>query len=281
MNQKNASEIPPENTLTDAEAQNLKFWDEVAPVHFKSYEIEPLRQGRSVIDSIQRQEFYPVAGKSLLHLQCHIGTDTLSLALDGARVTGVDFSTESLKLAEQLRYELGLEARFVHANVYDLPEKLTGEYDIVYSTKGVLCWLKDLDTWARIVAKLLKSGGTFYLMDTHPLLPIFDDRRVDELRVAHTYYHENDAIIWDDDLPDYADSEYIPQNHTCEWQWTLSDIINAITGAGLVLEFLNEHPRLYYAGFPGMIMDADGWFDFPGEYAGMLPQTFSLRARKP
>lgn len=262
-----------------AEQQNLKFWDEVAPIHFKAYSIDPLRQGKSLIDDIQRRELYPIFGKTLLHLQCHIGTDTLSLELDGAKVTGVDFSSASLKLAEQLRDELGLSATFIHSNVYNLPTKLDQKFDIVYTSKGVLCWLKDLDGWARIIAHYLKPGGTFYLMDTHPVLTMFDDTVADELIVAHTYFHQDDPTTWDDDYPDYADPTYVAQNPTFEWQWSLSDIINALTRNGLVLEFLNENPKLFYKGQPGMVEDENGWWELP-KYSGKLPQTFSLKVRK-
>lgn len=121
-----------------AEIVNQAFWDEIASVHYKSYDIEKLKQGKSLIDVIQKKEIGSVKDKSLLHLQCHIGTDSLSWVLEGAQVTGVDFSKESIKIANKLKKILGLKAQFIESNIYDLPNTLKGKFDIVYTSQGVL-----------------------------------------------------------------------------------------------------------------------------------------------
>ena len=162
----------------EAEISNQAFWDEIAPVHYKSYDIEKLKQGKSLIDEIQKKEMGDVKDKSLLHLQCHIGTDSLSWALEGAQVTGVDFSRESIKIADELKRALGLETRFIESNIYDLPNTLKEKFDIVYTSQGVLTWLKDIKEWGKLISHYLKHGGIFYIMETHPLLYIFgDDKR--------------------------------------------------------------------------------------------------------
>ena len=156
-------------TDSHAEATNQAHWDEVASVHLKSYGIEGLLNGVSRIDSIQKREFYPISGKDLIHLQCHIGTDTISLALDGANVTGVDFSGESIKIAKDLaarvqsRTGRTFKAEFYQANVLDLKSVTSQKYDIVYTSKGVLCWIRDIRLWADTVSYLLRPGGVFYL----------------------------------------------------------------------------------------------------------------------
>lgn len=261
-----------------AEATNQAHWDEVAPIHLKSYGIEGLLNGISRIDSIQKSEFYPVAGKNLIHLQCHIGTDTLSLALDGANVTGVDFSEKSIQIAKDLASKLKLKAKFYQANVLELRSITSEKYDIVYTSKGVLCWIRDIRQWADTVSYLLKPGGVFYLMESHPVLNMFDDMKED-LQVKYSYFHQDQPIHFDDEGPDYADNSYIPQNKTYEWMWSISDIVTALIKSGLTIEFLNEHDRLFYKSHPDMEADDDGWWFFR-RYKGMIPLCFSLLATK-
>ena len=265
----------------EAESNNQKLWDELAPVHVKSYKgVNALREGGITLDEIELRELGDVRGKSLLHLQCHIGTDTLSWARQGAVVTGVDFSQQSIAHAEKLQAELGIEATFIRANVYDLPGILQDQFDIVYTSRGVICWLKDLDKWGEIVAGFMKPGGTFYIMESHPVGNIFDDTKADELRIIHPYFHSSEPTVWDDEFPDYSDTTYVPTQPSFEWTWSLSDILNALLRAGLELEFFNEYDVNFYKRFPGMAKCPDGWYRFP-EYSGKVPMMFTLKARKP
>jgi len=163
-------------TFHKAEENNQKLWDELAPIHLKSYpETAMLREGREVLDDIELNEIGNVKGKTLLHLQCHIGTDTLSWARRGAVVTGVDFSSESILIAQKLKEELKIQANFMLSNVYDLPKMLDERFDIVYTSRGVLCWLRDLDDWARIIYYYLKPGGIFFILESHPFMNVFDE----------------------------------------------------------------------------------------------------------
>jgi 2-polyprenyl-3-methyl-5-hydroxy-6-metoxy-1,4-benzoquinol methylase len=263
----------------EAESKNRAYWNEVAPVHFRAYEIDSLREGNSHIDEIQKAELYPVTGKEILHLQCHIGTDTLSLEMDGATVTGVDFSEESIRLARQLRDELSLHSEFILSNIFELREKLDREFDVVYTSKGVLGWVKDIEEWARVIHHFLKPGGFFYIMEIHPLKTIFDDSVENDLKVRYSYFHQDSPTIWDDHCPDYADACYLPKNPTCEWTWAMSDIVNAIVASGLSIEFLHEHDKLFYRGLPGMVSDDEGWWDLE-KFRGIVPYAFSLKAGK-
>jgi SAM-dependent methyltransferase len=262
------------------EAANRAHWDEVAPVHLNSYGIEGLLAGKSRIDEIQKRELYPVAGKDLLHLQCHIGTDTLSLALDGARVTGVDFSPKSIEIARSLARRMGIGAEFIVANVLDLQDVLRRQFDIVYTSKGVLCWIRDIRRWAETVSFLLKPGGTFYVMDIHPFAMIFDDDERDGLAIRYPYFAQAEPLLFDDDHPDYSDFSYIPKRKTFEWAWPLSDIVNALIGSGLTVEFLHEFDRAFFKAHSGMREVGGGWWEFE-RYRKNIPFTFSLKAGKP
>ena len=264
----------------DAESVNRDFWDEIAPVHLEAYkEVGMLREGIEVLDEIELREVGDVAGKSMLHLQCHIGTDTLAWVRHGAQVTGLDFSGESIVCAERLRDELGLEARFVHANVYDAKEAIQETFDIVYTSKGVLTWLPDIDAWARIVAHFLKPGGVFYLMEMHPFLNVIEMETPGDLTFKYRYFHRDEPVIWADDA-DYANPDYVAKNPSHEWDWTVSDIVNVLLGAGLELEFVHEYEKLFFQLFSDMATEDGRWFSLP-DYAGKLPLLLTLRARKP
>ncbi len=274
---RSATDAPPARRYADAEAGNRRHWDELAPVHVESYVIDPLLSGRPVVDEIQIAEMGPVAGKSLLHLQCHIGTDTLSWGLLGARPTGIDISPVSLEHARELARKTGAEARFIESSLYDLPAKLEERFDIVYTSVGVLCWLSDLSAWARLIRSYLKPDGFFYIMETHPVLMVFDDE-VPETRLRYPYFHRPEPVCWAGQNPDYADPGYLVKEPSYEWQWSLSDILNALLDAGLRIEFLREHDRLHYPALPGMIQEGR-WWRLPPETHGCLPLAFSLKAR--
>jgi SAM-dependent methyltransferase len=264
-----------------AERRNRELWDELAPVHGRAYRnVTVLREGGCGIHPLEREELGEVRGKSLLHLQCHIGTDSLSWARLGAVVTGVDFSRKSLEQAERLRDELGLEARFVHSNVYQLKQRLADRFQIVYTSAGVLCWLHDLAAWAAIIEHFLEPGGVLYLLESHPVLNTLDDESAGPPQVIRPYFHHDEPTVWDDDHPDYADPSYIPRSPSYEWHWSLSDVVNAVIGAGLRVERLNEHPLLFFKAVPDMLEAGRGWYRWPG-YEDKLPLAFSLLARKP
>ena len=175
----------------EAEKGNRVHWDELAPVHEDAYNCEKLLAGGHLLDEVQVAEVGDVAGKSLLHLQCHIGTDTLSWARLGASVTGVDISPVSLEVAARLARRCGLQARFIESSVYDLPDRLRETFDIVYTSVGVLCWLSDLEEWARLIRSFLRPGGVFYILESHPFMHIFDDES-EGLSVRYGYFHRKE-----------------------------------------------------------------------------------------
>lgn len=264
-----------------AESRNRAMWDELAPIHLQAYnEVALLRKGEEILDEIELREVGDVRGKTMLHLQCHIGSDTLAWARHGAIVTGVDFSSTSLACATQLADELKLPATFIHSNIYGLRTVHEGQYDVVYTSKGVLCWLKDLSEWGRIIAHYLRPGGVFYLMETHPTIMALEEMETGDLAFTYSYFHKEIPTEWAPGDADYADKNYIRKNGSAEWEWSVSDIVNALIEAGLQLEFLNEYEKLFFQLFPSMTSEDGGWYHLP-QYAGKLPLLLTLRARKP
>jgi len=256
---------------------NQALWDELTPVHLRSYGVERFLAGERWLPEKILEEVGPVKGLSLLHLQCHFGLDTLAWAREGAVVTGVDFSPIAIDSALGLSDRAEIPARFICSDIYDLPQKLDETFDIVFTSIGVLCWLKDLTHWAQIVARFLKPGGVFYIMDGHPLLYTFDEEGRWQFEVS--YFHQDSPYIWQDGDPDYMDPTYITKNPSYEWQWAVSDILNAVLDAGLKLEFFHEFDALSDPVYPDMSRRTDGLYTF-GKMPVPLPILFSLRARR-
>jgi SAM-dependent methyltransferase len=224
-----------------------------------------------------------VTGKSLLHLQCHFGIDTLSWARLGARVTGADFSPAAIELARTLATELGFgDARFVRSNLYDLPAALEGEFDVVYTSRGVLGWLPDIAAWARVVAHFLAPGGTFFITEIHPVAQALDDENVrpGELRLAYPYWEHEEPLTFAVQ-GSYADRDADVGEHTEHgWDHGLGEIVTALIDAGLRIERLVEHPFLDWK-VDFLVEDEEGRWRLPADAGGELPLMFSLVATRP
>ena len=257
---------------------NRTNWNERTPVHAasESYDVEGFKAGRITLHDVERGEMGDVSGKTLLHLQCHFGLDTMSWARLGAKATGVDFSDAAIDLARSLNRELDLDVRFICSNVYDLPDVLDEQFDIVFTSVGVLCWLPDLDKWAAVVSHHLKPGGMFYIIDGHPLMNVFEESEAGDLRLEYGYFHKEHR--WKGGEPSYAGSEII-ESPVYEWHHSLGEIVTALISAGLRIEYLHEFPFSSYRAFPMMKKDDDGLWRFP-EHNDSLPQLFSIRATK-
>lgn len=256
---------------------NKKYWDEVTPLHAKSefYELQSFKEGKSSLMSLEIEEIGDIKNKSFLHLQCHFGMDTLSWARLGATVTGVDLSEKSIAFAKQLGKELNVKARFIASDIYDLPSKLNEQFDVVYNTGGVLCWLPDISGWAKVVSRCVKKGGIFYLRDGHPVSNIFDDNMA---TVGSGYFYENQPIA---EIPNgtYATAENVDNIHY-EWHHSLGDIINALINSGLNIKFIHEFPFTGWARFPKhMQKEADGWYHFKDKKV-KIPLMFSMLCYK-
>ncbi|HEX9917809.1 MAG TPA: class I SAM-dependent methyltransferase [Pyrinomonadaceae bacterium] len=256
---------------------NRSLWNGWTRLHKPSrfYDVEGFKAGRSSLKPLELLEVGDVAGRSLLHLQCHFGMDTLSWARRGARVVGADFSDEAITFARSLASEIDIPAHFVRSNVYDLPAALDGRFDIVYTSYGVLSWLPELDPWGEVIAHFLKPGGFFYIAEYHPFVFMLgDDHRTFEF----PYFHTPDPIKVHS-TGSYAVPEAAGFSHTeYNWSHSLADVVNAVIRAGLRLEFLHEFPYWHTDPYAAEQPDEgrtrlDGWAVEP-------PHMFSLRARR-
>jgi SAM-dependent methyltransferase len=237
--------------------------------------------GGSSLRPIERAEVGEVSGKTLLHLLCNRGSDTLSWARLGARVTGVDFSGQCIAQACALAVTTGLPAHFLQADLYALPEVLDEQFDIVFMSYGVLCWMPDLPLWAEIAAQYVRPGGVLYLVDMHPFAGflIADGPTVTagvRLNAEHPYHHVAIPRQTTVRLADVA-SENAQLAALSVWSYTLGEVVSAVARTGLQVEFLHEHPATFYHQFPVLVEDGDGLWRWP-EPTTQLPLLFSLRA---
>ncbi|MDA1349057.1 MAG: class I SAM-dependent methyltransferase [Chloroflexi bacterium] len=250
------------------------------PIHERSdfYDVAGFKAGKSTLMPVEVEEVGDVAGKSLLHLQCHFGLDTMSWARLGAKATGVDFSEPAIALARSLSDELAIDVRFVHSNVYDLPENLEGRFDIVFTSYGAVNWLPDLAGWARVVSHFLKPGGTFYVIDGHPFTWGLDDENPDDIIIRYPYFRSDEPLKFEaDGKGSYANETAVVTTATREWAHTMGDILNFLISAGLQIEFLHEFPFVCWEALPMMQKGEDGWWRLP-EGRESLPFLFSVRA---
>jgi SAM-dependent methyltransferase len=216
-----------------------------------------------------------VTGKSLLHLQCHFGLDSLSWAKRGAHVTGIDFSEEAINVALELSKELELNARFVCSGVYDLPNMLQGRFDIVFTSYGVIGWLPDLDQWAGVIDHFLKPGGVFYMAEFHPVIWMFDD---DFNFFKYSYF--NEGVIEIDQQSTYTDSSQALNMKEYSWNHSISDVINALTKRGFIIKFFNEHNFSPYNCFNRTLEVEKGKYRIKG-LEKIIPMVYSIMAVKP
>jgi SAM-dependent methyltransferase len=263
---------------------NQERWNELVDAHIKSdfYNLEGFKRGTKSLHDLELQELAgDVAGKTLLHLQCHFGMDTLAWARLGAKVTGVDFSDQAIAQAQALSKELDIDATFVCSNVYDLPQALSGQFDIVYTSYGVLSWLPDLQRWGQVIAYFLKPGGIFYIAENHPFIHIFDDSSPSlNFKIAYPYFLSGPLKFEVQGSYATSSTELVHTTEYC-WNHSLSEIITSLILAGLKIEYLHEFPFCEFACFPEMEEGEDHMFRFKDErLRNMLPLTFSIKAAK-
>lgn len=264
---------------------NRRMWDERVPFHVRSafYDNEGFKAGRSSLPPAEVEEMGDVRGKTLLHLQCHFGQDTLSWARLGAKVTGLDFSPGAVDEARKLAAQVGIaDAEFVCADVYSAREALgERQFEVVYTGTGAIIWLPDMARWAQVVADSLLPGGVFYMREFHPIVTVFDDETEEAvLRPRYWYFHE-EPYRWEE-AGSYAQPDAATQhNASYEWMHTIGDIVSAIAGAGLRIEFLHEFDHTAYQQLPFMVEVAPWTWRLPGELDRTIPLMYSIRASKP
>ena len=245
---------------------NKSSWDQRTEIHKDSsfYDVEGFMSGKTSLNAIELNALGDVRGKSLLHLQCHFGQDTLSWARLGAKVTGADFSPKAVALARSLNDQLGMEATFVESNVLELDKNLQGQFDIVFTSYGVVGWLPSLDEWARVISHFLKPGGIFYFVDFHPTLHLFDHAKME---LAYDYFYQTKPLE-EETTGTYTDREAPISHKEYYWIHSLHQTIQPLLNHGLHLLEMEEFDYSPYNCFENMEERA------PGEFVLKIPHSF-------
>jgi len=257
---------------------NRANWDDRVPVHLASefYDLDGFRAGASSLRPFEAAEAGDVTGKRLVHLQCHVGLDTLSWARRGALVTGLDFSQPAIDAARSLAAGLAIDASFAVADVYDAVTALGGRrFDVAYTGTGALVWLPDLARWAQVVAALLVPGGFLYLVEGHPFGQILDD--AEGATVVEDYFDDQPHVY--DHPYSYTDGPALRHGRSVQFQHPLGQVVTALAHAGLRIDFLNEHDFDGFQRYQSLERHGSE-YRFP---AGRprVPMMYSLRATRP
>ena len=263
-------------------AINRRWWDEVVPVHVESafYDLEGFLEGKITLGHVEREAVGDVVGKRLLHLQCHIGTDTLSWARLGAEVVGIDFSPAATRQALRLARQTGLDgvARFHELDVTSAGRVCGGAFDVVLTSLGTIVWLASLEGWADTIVDNLADDGFFYFLDAHPASMIFDES-VTAPTVAYDYFHCATPDLEPSGSPDYADPSYRIQAPSRQFSWGAAEIFAALETRGLTMFEIREYPFGAWRHFPDMEKGPDGyWYRAAG--AWNLPLLLGFKARR-
>jgi SAM-dependent methyltransferase len=260
-------------------AKNRDSWDERVPIHVASdfYDVEGFKAGRSALRPYEFDDVGSVRGKDLVHLQCHFGIDTLSWAKRGARVVGVDFSAPAIEAARRLAGEMGLAAQFVVANVYDAPTVLRRRFDVVYTGRGALCWLPDIQRWAAVVARLLRPGGLFYLTEFHPVVWLFAD---DSRELKFDYFTPATGFV-EIQSGSYAErTATTTHDETVQWNHNIGAVVTALIEAGLEIRLIRENDVSDHRRWPFLVPAGDGRWRVP-DGTPVVPLMYMIRAVKP
>jgi 2-polyprenyl-3-methyl-5-hydroxy-6-metoxy-1,4-benzoquinol methylase len=263
----------------DWRSVNLANWNDRVPIHMASafYDTHSFLAGADTLRPFEASEAGDVRGKRLVHLQCHIGLDTLSWARRGALVSGLDFSPPAIRAATSLATEAGIDASFAVADVYDAAAALGGQrFDVVYTGTGALVWLPDLPRWARVVASLLAPGGFLYLVEGHPLAQVLDSAC--GAHVVHDYFDPGPHAA--DFASTYTDGPEVEHTRIVRFRHSMGSVITALAGAGLRIEFLNEYDFDVWARFEALRRCPDGLYRLPAGRTP-VPMLYSLRASAP
>lgn len=255
---------------------NKETWNKKTAIHIASdfYNNEAFLNGKSSLNSFEIDLLGDVSQKKILHLQCHFGQDTLSLARLGAKVTGIDFSDQAIEKAKEYSKQLDLDATFICCDVYDTPNYLDEKFDIVFTSYGTIGWLPDMDKWAAVVSHFLKPEGKFVFVDFHPVVWMFDN---DFKEVFYNYF-KSEPII-EEETGTYADKKASLIQKTISWNHSISEVVNALIENGLTIHSLNEYDYSPYNCFNGMEEFETGKFRIK-IFENKVPLVYSIKASK-
>lgn len=255
---------------------NKQTWNEKTDVHIASefYDMESFLHGKSTLNDIELPLLGAISGKKILHLQCHFGQDTLSLARMGAQVTGIDLSDKAIERAREFAAKLNLDATFICCDIYDAPNHSDETFDIVFTSYGTIGWLPDLEKWANVIAHFLKPGGRFIMADFHPVVWMFDDN----FKTVFYNYFNVEPII-ESTSGTYADKEAEITTKTISWNHPISEILNALLQSGLELNAFNEYDYSPYNCFNETVEVEKGKFRIK-HFDNKIPMVYSIVATK-
>jgi SAM-dependent methyltransferase len=256
--------------------KNKKLWNDRTTIHFDSefYNVDAFLKGASSLNPIEIELLGNIKDKSILHLQCHFGMDTISLSRLGANTVGVDFSDKAIQKAKELAAAVKSDAKFIQSDVYKLQDKLNSEFDIVFTSYGAIGWLPDMDKWAGIVSRFLKSGGIFVLVEFHPVLWMFSD---DFSKIEYDYF--NTGAIIEEIKGTYTDRNAPICNESVSWNHPLREVFGALIKNGLTIEIFEEHDYSPYNCFDKVVEVEKNKYQIPG-LEKKIPMLYSIRARK-
>lgn len=255
---------------------NKALWNEKTKHHIGSafYNVAGFLAGQTSLKEIELELLGNVNNKSLLHLQCHFGQDTLSWARMGVKATGVDLADGAIAEAQQLNKQLNLDAEFICSDIYDLPNHLEKKFDIVFTSYGTIGWLPDMNKWAKVVSHFLKPGGTFLIVEFHPVVWIFDN---DFTYVQYPYF--NKETIVENESGTYADRDAPMQLASISWNHNLAEVTQALIDNGLKIEVFSEYDYSPYDCFNKTVEIAPGKYNIQG-MEGKMPMVYAIKATK-
>lgn len=257
--------------------QNKDLWNLKTPVHIKSdfYDHAAFKSGSSSLTSIDLAYLPDVKEKKLIHLQCHFGQDTMSLERNGAQCVGIDYSSVAIEEAKKTAAELNLNSRFYESNVYDVLDLNLGKFDIVFTSIGVLGWLPELDSWARVVAELLEDGGSFYITEFHPVLYMFE---FESQQLMYPYFNSGHVFSENESFT-YADREYPLEAVSHFWQHSLDEVLEALISHNVEILRFKEFDYSPFNCFPHMRQIGERKWQY-GDQSLHLPHLFHILGRK-
>lgn len=255
---------------------NRKIWNEKTEVHIRSpfYDNENFLKGKSTLKPVELSLLGDPEGKRILHLQCHFGQDSISLARMGALVTGIDLSDQAIRRANEFARLTNMNARFICCNIYDLKDHLQDKFDIVFTSYGTITWLPDLARWAETVSHYLRPGGKFIMVEFHPVVWMFDEAFE---KIGYNYF--NTGPIVESETGDYADRNALIGYPFAGWNHGIGEILNSLIACGLELSSFEEFNYSPYNCFRDTLEIEPGKFQIK-HLEGKIPMLYAIAATK-
>jgi SAM-dependent methyltransferase len=255
---------------------NKESWNECTPHHIGSamYDMEGFRKGRNSLCSISMEALDEIEGKKILHLQCHFGQDTMSMARMGAKMTGLDFSEDAIFAARNLAKEMNLDVDFVCSNVYDAVANVDHDFDGVFLSYGALCWLPDMEKYGQVIDQCLKPGGKVYIIEFHPVIQMIE---YEDGTMPYDYFNSGQASAWTS--KETYTGDQTGERTTYYWQHSLAEILKPYIDMGYMIEHFSEHDWSPWNCYPNMHEISKGMYRY-GPDKNPFPHVYALRARK-